>query len=88
MIAVLADRTAYWPRSVDVHYFDSEMRMAYMCLQLASSGPEPNAQICRDRARSILMTLNQWVQTNGGHAAFERKLQWLEVRIAAHQERT
>src|SRR5687768_12084314 len=52
---------AQWPSTADRLYFESEMRMAFMCVQLAASGPASNRSLCMDRAKAIHETLTDWV---------------------------
>ena len=65
---------ACWPTGADLQYFDSELRMGFMCLLLIKGGPLDNRRACARRAREIYVLLNEWVRCNGGHAGLEQRL--------------
>ena len=72
----------YWPTIADLRYFDSELRIAFLCVQLARSGPATNVRACAARTKEIYTSLSGWIHANGGHAGCERHLQQLRWHIA------
>src|SRR5688500_5221987 len=71
------------PNAIDVHYFDSELRIAFMCLLVAKSGPLDKSHGCAARAVELYCSLRDWVQANGGHAPFEQRLTRLRWQLDA-----
>jgi hypothetical protein len=63
-----------WPNRADLQYFESEIRIALICVQLGRSSPAANRQLCFTRALTILNSLSDWIRANGGHPPLERQL--------------
>ena len=74
---------ACWPNAADLQYFESELRMGFMCLLLMKGGPLDNRHACARRAREIYVLLNEWVQSSGGHAGLEQRLARLRWHLDA-----
>lgn len=74
-----------WPASVDVRYFQSEVRLAFEYLDIARCCPDYE-QECVSRALRCYVVLSGWVQANGGDSELEQHLQRLRWRIAALQD--
>ena len=72
-----------WPNGTDVRYFDSEMRMAFICLQLATSAPADGKRNCLLRAVTIHTCMSEWVKKNGGHRALEQQLARLHWHLSS-----
>ena len=77
---------AHWPNAADLHYFDSELRIAFTCLLLMKGGPLDNRHVCAGRAVEIYVLLKDWVQSNGGHAGLEQRLARLRWHLDASSD--
>jgi hypothetical protein len=66
-----------------MRYFESEMRMAFLCLHLGSKGPAEASHLCFTRADAIYTALVEWVQANGGHPGLEARLNQLRWHLNA-----
>ena len=75
--------TAHWPSVADAQYFDSELRLAFMCLLVMKGGPLENRHACARRAAEIYLLLNDWVRCNGGNAGLEQRLARLRWHLDA-----
>lgn len=78
----------YWPTIADLRYFDSELRMAFVYVQLARDAPASNVRVCADRAEQAYLALTEWVRANGGHEPCERQLQqlkWHFTQLRRHE---
>ena len=76
-----------WPARADLQYFESDMRMARMYLDISRrSSADPDE--CRNRARAICSQLIHWVEANGGHRELEQRLGQLRWHLAAVQRCT
>src|SRR5688572_168871 len=56
---------AHWPNAADLHYFDSELRIAFTCLLLMKGGPLDNRHACSRRAVEIYLLLKDGCSRTG-----------------------
>jgi hypothetical protein len=64
-----------WPNRADLQYFESEVRIALICVQLGRSSPSNNRRLRFSRALTILNFLSEWIRSNGGYPPLERQLE-------------